>query len=61
MMTETKLRKALDKLEHRPARKAHGRPMSGLSIPADYYLARPGRKVAASVRGKRPARSNAGK
>ncbi len=59
MMTETKLRKALDKLEHRPARKARSRPMSGLSIPADYYLARPGRKVATLGRGKKPARTTA--
>jgi hypothetical protein len=61
MMTETKLRKALDKLEHRQNGKAHGRPMSGLSIPADYYLARPGRKIAAVARGKKPARTTASK
>jgi hypothetical protein len=61
MMTETKLRKALDKLEHRPARKAQSRPMSGLSIPADYYLARSGRTIAAVVRGKKPAKTVAGK
>ena len=61
MMTETKLRKALDKLDHRQVGKARGRPMSGLSIPADYYLARPGRKIAALVRGKKPAKTVAGK
>lgn len=61
MMTETKLRKALDKLEHRQKGKSHGRPMSGLSIPADYYLARSGRTIAAVVRGKKPAKTVAGK
>ncbi len=61
MMTETKLRKALDKLEHRPAAKARGRPMSGLSIPADYYLARSGRTIASVVHGKKPAKTVAGK
>ena len=61
MMTETKLRKALDKLDHRPAGKAHGRSMSGLSIPADYYLARPGRMIPTVVGRKKPAKTNAGK
>jgi hypothetical protein len=61
MMTETKLRKALDKLEHRPAEKSRGRPMSGLSIPADYYLARPGRKIMSGWRSRKPARTTAGK
>ncbi len=61
MMTETKLRKALDKLEHRPAGKSHGRPMSGLSIPADYYLAGAVRKINSGGRGKKLARTTAGK
>jgi hypothetical protein len=61
MMTETKLRKALDKLDHRQKGKAHGRPMSGLSIPADYYLARPARTMATLARGKKPAKTTAGK
>lgn len=61
MMTETKLRMALDKLDHRLVGKAQGRPMSGLSIPADYYLARPGRKIATVTRGKKRAKTVAGK
>ena len=61
MMTETKLRKALDKLEHRQVGKARGRPMSGLSIPADYYLGQAGRTIATVARGKKPARTTAGK
>lgn len=61
MMTETKLRKALDKLDHRLIGKTPGRPMSGLSIPADYYLGRAGRTIATVTRGKKPARTTAGK
>lgn len=59
-MTETKLRKALDKLDHRQVGKARGRPMSGLSIPADYYLGRAGRKIAVVARGKKPAKTVVG-
>ena len=61
MMTEPKLRAALDKLDQRLSRKAHGRPMSGLSIPAAYYLA--GRKstAGAAAPGKKTARVVAGK
>jgi hypothetical protein len=60
-VTETKLRAALDKIDQRLSRKGHGRPMSGLSIPAAYYLA--GRKSTgvAAVRGKKAARVVAGK
>jgi hypothetical protein len=61
MMTESKLSKALDKLDSQQSRKRHGRRMSGLSIPADYYLGRPGRTIASLVRGKKPARTVAGK
>jgi hypothetical protein len=53
MITETKLRKALDQLDHRQKGKAQGRPMSGLSIPAEYYLERPGRKIASATRRKK--------
>jgi hypothetical protein len=61
MMTESKLRKALDKLDHRQKGKSPGRPMSGLSIPADYYLGRADRKVAVVARGKSRAKMVAGK
>jgi len=37
MITEKKLKAALDKIDRRNSR-AHGLPMSGLSIPARHYL-----------------------
>lgn len=40
MITESKLRKALDRIAKRRGPKATGRPMSGLSIPAEYYFGR---------------------
>ena len=61
MMTETRLRAALDKIDHRLSRKTHGRPMSGLSIPAAYYFAGRKHATAAAVRGKRATRVVAGK
>jgi hypothetical protein len=61
MITEAKLLVALDKIDHRLSRKTHGRPMSGLSIPADYYFARKNRTIAALARSKKPARVIAGK
>ncbi len=61
MMTEAKLPKALDKLEHRQAGKTRGRPMSGLSIPADYYLGRAGRAFSSVARARKPVRTTAGK
>ena len=60
-VTETKLRAALDKIDHRLSRKTHGRPMSGLSIPAAYYFAGRKRTTAAIARGKKTARVVAGK
>ena len=38
MVTMQKLRAALAKIDRRRTRAAHGRPMSGLSIPAEYYF-----------------------
>jgi hypothetical protein len=58
MMTETKLRKALDRLDRRQKGKPRGRPMSGLSIPADYYLGRPSRKITG---GKKLTKTTSGK
>ena len=61
MMTETRLQAALDKIDRRLLRKPPGRPMSGLSIPADYYF--PGRKTMKTtvVRGRKAVRSGAGR
>lgn len=39
-ITETKLRTALDRLARKQGPKASGQPMSGLSIPAEYYFGR---------------------
>lgn len=61
MVTEAKLRTALDKIDRRLSRKTHGRPMSGLSIPADYYFARKNGTMAAVARSKKLARPVAGK
>jgi hypothetical protein len=61
LKTETRLRAALDKIDHRLSRKTHGRPMSGLSIPAAYYFAGRKHATAAAVRGKRATRVVAGK
>ncbi len=46
MITETKLRTALDRLARKQGAKASGRPMSGLSIPAEYYFGRPKARTA---------------
>jgi len=40
MITEQKLRTALAKITRWQAGHPHGRPMSGLSIPAKYYFER---------------------
>ena len=61
MITEAKLRVALDKIDRRRSGKTRGRPMSGLSIPADYYFNGKSRKKAAVVRAKKLARVAAGK
>jgi hypothetical protein len=61
MMTETRLRAALDKIDRRLSRKTHGRPMSGLSIPADYYFAGRKNTRAAVARRKKAVRVVAGR
>jgi hypothetical protein len=38
MITERKLNAALAKIAHWKAGHSHGKPMSGLSIPATYYF-----------------------
>jgi hypothetical protein len=38
MITEQKLRKALTKIERQNGQNGHGKPMSGLSVPAEYYF-----------------------
>ena len=38
MITEQKLRKALTKIERQNAQNGHGKPISGLSVPAAYYF-----------------------
>jgi hypothetical protein len=53
MITERKLRKALAKIARSEAGQAPGNPMSGLSIPADFYFRT--RKPAAT-RNKRRSR-----
>jgi hypothetical protein len=60
MITEAKLRVALDKIDRDQSGKKHGRPMSGLSIPVDYYLTRKNGTKAAVVRSKKPAQVVAG-
>jgi hypothetical protein len=57
MITETKLRAALDRLGRKQGTKAGGRPMSGLSIPAEYYFGRPKAREAQTARsGEGPLR-----
>lgn len=50
MITEIKLSSALAKIARWEARHPHGKPMSGLSIPANYYFGTKPRKRAKPVR-----------
>ena len=48
MITERKLNAALAKIAHWKAGHSHGKPMSGLSIPAKYYFeTKPGHRTKA--------------
>jgi hypothetical protein len=53
MITEAKLRTALERITRKHGTKGSGRPMSGLSIPAEYYLGRPKARTA-KLRAARP-------